>query len=338
MGSRSPPTSHWRTSCLSINNRAVGRHCDSPWTVGPSEPAVPFLGAWEVAPLRVVTDWSIARRHNFWCALSALLVVAGCASEEAGEPTEADAGEVAAPATETDSADTRLVLSTDVARLTIDETVRGFPHGAHGGIVCAQCHSSVLGHNTHQTTDCVDCHQGSGFLGERVVFARDECMSCHHGAEQAFTCARCHGAGSAPVERTETVAMAVWEAPRERVLPFDHEMHQSMDCSECHSRGVLLEFDQTCATCHVDHHQPESDCASCHVEPTLEQHEIAVHLGCGGGGCHEDALPRDVEQVPAACLTCHQEQVDHEPGGDCATCHKVGVASDPQAGGSGLPG
>ena len=288
--------------------------------MGPPGPTVPFLGAWEVAPLRVL----VGSKLRPWLALLALSALLGCEGDEAVEAPGPE-GEGAAEVEESEASFGGLTVSTDLQRLTVDETVNGFPHGAHGGIVCAQCHTAVLGHDTHETVDCADCHQGSAFLGERVVFARNECLSCHHGPEQVFGCQQCHSSGPDAVTRSETLHFAVWTESRERILTFDHLRHETVDCGECHSSGVLLEFDQECTSCHVDHHQPASECTSCHVELPLESHELDVHLGCGGAECHEDALPAETAGSRTSCLSCHREQVEHEVGGDCASCHQVGA-------------
>ena len=40
-------------------------------------------------------------------------------------------------------------------------------------------------------------------------------------------------------------------------------------------------------------------------------------------GCHTDpTLPERPETRPA-CLSCHRDQVEHEPGRDCAPCHQL---------------
>jgi len=259
-----------------------------------------------------------------WFALWVLVGVVGCASDEGADPSDdSEQGEQAEEVEEVEAPGSERTVSTDLMRLTVGETVGGFPHGSHGAIVCGQCHTTIAGHDTHQTIDCAACHQGAAFLGERVVFARGECLACHHGAEQAYSCEGCHDSGPAAVARTETIHLAVWPEPRTRVLPFDHAIHQTLACAQCHSEGVLLGFDRSCATCHQDHHQPAAECSTCHGEVPLETHDVDVHLGCGGAQCHQDALPAVAERSRSTCLVCHTAQADHQTDGDCATCHKV---------------
>ncbi len=270
--------------------------------------------------------------------LAAVVATSGCASDEAadtpGEPGERTEEEAQAA----DTAATPLVLSSDVARLTHEAGATRFPHGPHSGIVCAQCHTTLPGHDTHAAVECVECHKGSAFLGERVIFSQGECMSCHHGADQVYGCARCHESGPAPVTRTESLHLAVWSAPRTRELPFDHERHVTVDCRTCHTSGVRLLASRDCASCHEEHHQPELSCSTCHGGPpgapqtVQEAHEVEAHLGCAGASCHGEPLPAALALAPATCLVCHTAQVDHEPGGNCATCHQVRPLRDASAG------
>ncbi len=286
--------------------------------------------------------FSWARKLGRATWLAAALTASGCGAEEAADAP----GEPGAPSEEEAQADTTTprVLSSDVARLTRESGALRFPHGPHSGIVCAQCHTSLPGHDTHAAVACAECHKGSAFLGERVVFSQGECMSCHHDSNQAYGCARCHETGPAPVTRTESVHLAVWPTPRTRALPFDHERHATVDCRTCHAGGVTLQFSQTCESCHEEHHQPELNCSTCHSGATdasgaaaavaapgavQEAHQVEAHLGCAGAACHSDPLPAALALAPATCLVCHTAQVDHEPGGSCATCHQVRALGEP---------
>lgn len=259
-----------------------------------------------------------------WFVPYVLISLVGCSSEEVADAPGTDADQAGEDVDDQQLPRSDATLPADLMRLTVSESVGGFPHGAHGAVVCSQCHTSVAGHATHESVGCVDCHQGSAWLGERVVFARNECLSCHHSPDQASACEQCHDSGPAPVARTENLHLSVWPAPRSRILPFDHAVHQTVDCAQCHTGGVLKKFEQGCASCHQDHHQPMATCATCHSDVPLETHDLESHLGCGGAQCHQDALPLEAERSRSTCLTCHTAQVDHEPGGDCATCHVLG--------------
>ncbi|MEZ4414134.1 MAG: hypothetical protein R3E10_00105 [Gemmatimonadota bacterium] len=251
--------------------------------------------------------------------LSALL--AGCASEEPGS-VEPQAAESAAIEEDVPAPDSVSSTAADLARLAVPlEAGSGFPHGPHGGVACAQCHATVVGHQSHDMVDCESCHRGPEWLGARVIYSREECLACHHDPARGYECSRCHGTGPEPVVRTESLAFSVWDAPRERLLPFDHALHASRECSDCHSGGGGQPYTQTCASCHDNHHRPDANCSTCHQEPPADEHPLTVHQGCSGSGCHSDPVTEAVQAARNTCLVCHADRVDHEPGNQCATCH-----------------
>jgi hypothetical protein len=116
------------------------------------------------------------------------------------------------------------------------------------------------------------------------------------------------------------MGLTVWEAPRRRLLPFDHEDHERVGCRDCHQTPVTL-APRECSTCHVDHHRPDAACTQCHVLPDAAVHGLEVHLTCSGSGCHSAATAQRPVLSRTFCLTCHAEQQDHYPGGNCSDCH-----------------
>lgn len=122
------------------------------------------------------------------------------------------------------------------------------------------------------------------------------------------------------------MSLAVWEAPRTRSLPFDHGSHEELECGECHRDRPLLSADRACSDCHEEHHAADATCWSCHATPPVDAHDVAVHeTSCTGAGCHgtaaEGAVVGHRERARSVCLSCHTDQVDHEPGARCADCH-----------------
>lgn len=210
------------------------------------------------------------------------------------------------------SATVAAVEERPAAATIVADTV--FRHGQHTSLSCLDCHSMQLGH------------------GELLVRSTADCRNCHHGAEQraARSCLSCHR----PVDlaevvfpQTRTMTFAVLSEPREATLPFRHADHEAQDCASCHETGdpSLAPTDLDCSSCHQEHHDAQvGGCSSCHLLPRPEAHPIEVHAGCSASGCHTEGPFEVAPRTRTACLWCHEEQRDHEPDMDCASCHRLG--------------
>ncbi|MFW6039942.1 MAG: hypothetical protein ACOC9N_02570, partial [Gemmatimonadota bacterium] len=86
----------------------------------------------------------------------------------------------------------------------------------------------------------------------------------------------------------------------------------------------------SCASCHEEHHAAEITCAGCHAgysaaatKPGMERATHAppetAHEACAA--CHTPSTIAGLRPDRSFCLTCHRESVDHEPDGQCTTCH-----------------
>jgi len=212
------------------------------------------------------------------------------------------------------------------------ERVQGtgpFNHAPHTQIDCATCHTVPEGHTTHAALRCGDCHKP--VPPDPSIASTEDCARCHHSAERAQGCESCHGEPGV-VESRQTLSLAVWDAPRERDLRFDHGLHTELQCGSCHQSQPML-TPIPCSSCHEDHHTPEARCAACHVPAAEGAHPPSVvHQGCSGTGCHDEPTIDAASATRPVCVACHQAQVDHEPGGVCIDCHKVRVASDAPVG------
>jgi len=245
-------------------------------------------------------------------------------------------------------------------------------HTAHDfaldGSNCAGCHTEVAGgastaaglgvgavqqvsqahvsgperpfaHARHEEVACLSCHATDGSHGRVTVETADQCQTCHHAPTQAPDCMQCHATSTevavASTEVSRSFALSVGTTPS-RPLPFDHAVHASESCATCHTGPppALDARSLDCASCHLEHHQPERSCLSCHLEAPASAHPVAqVHQGCTGAGCHATApfaqatgtagLPR----TRAFCLTCHQDQQEHRVEGNCADCHALPAVS-----------
>lgn len=183
-------------------------------------------------------------------------------------------------------------------------------------------------HSQHVAVECRSCHSSERAHGRTIVTGLRDCRSCHHAQPLAGDCSNCHTPRAvrsveAWVPRTLDIRIGSLDRPR-RLLPFDHAVHEGVECTACHTRGLALSAARVdCSGCHAAHHQAEATCMSCHDQPASHAHTRDAHLGCAGAGCHE-AIPASIRDVPhtrSLCLVCHQDRVDHRPDGDCGQCH-----------------
>lgn len=263
-----------------------------------------------------------------------------------------------------------------LAYVDVDRTSPGPVAVVHGriddleaGQNCDACHG---GWGTSMTEACLECHAP---IGEQI-----EAGAGLHGTLTTLegagvvrdpnACGRCHGEhhgeGFALVNPR---AFALAGVPD--VEAFDHTRvgwvmegaHLALECSECHEHADAAPLaegarryggeDQTCATCHEDHHDGAFavGCATCHVQTGFGQHVAAGHerhLALTGGhaglscrACHAEGSSRSLEVLagggprPSArgCADCHDsphslalvDGVAHAEGVPldraCGVCH-----------------
>jgi len=266
--------------------------------------------------VRVRLEWSCGAALLLG---SALLGACGGGDSPGNGQAEQPAQAVAEATSVADSVPgLRRFLPDDMRRSTRPER---FAHDAHARINCAVCHDAPRGHEAHGSLACAECHRASA-QATMAALAPEQCQSCHHGAEQTWTCEHCHQSRGA-LESVQTLAFGVWSVPRSRTLPFDHGAHAELDCASCHQNPPALTPAASCATCHEAHVEAEVRCASCHVAPPPGAHDVNAHLTCSGAGCHSAPQVEALASTRPVCLVCHQEQEEHEPDGNCIDCHRV---------------
>ena len=189
-------------------------------------------------------------------------------------------------------------------------------------------------HDVHEAIQCTACHQMDAVHGASTVQTLQDCRSCHHTDEARRSCTACHQEGDEEWDRTyrmpRTFDLTVDVEDELREVSFRHPPHRDLACARCHDDGPSLSVPELdCQSCHEDHHVQASDCWSCHVEPEVgeEAHDRSVHVTCAGSGCHQDAPFQGPLLQRDGCLACHQEQVDHQEGRECARCHLMPPAS-----------
>jgi hypothetical protein len=186
----------------------------------------------------------------------------------------------------------------------------------------------VFSHARHRDVECSACHSTERVHGAVTVTSVRDCQSCHHTAPVANRCEACHQpAELRTAQQTVRQAVRLSVAPQQRMrnLPFSHAVHAGETCASCHREPLTMRVTVSCNGCHEQHHRPNSQCISCHVRPPADAHTVNAHLGCAGAGCHDPA-PAQVRNVPRTrnlSLGCHQDLVQHEPGGNCADCHRL---------------
>jgi nitrate/TMAO reductase-like tetraheme cytochrome c subunit len=193
---------------------------------------------------------------------------------------------------------------------------------------------SIFRHSIHKSLACTDCHGTATTHGGLRFVAPGGCMACHHGAQQRAQCSTCHKTEPlSPYTVPVTFAITARRDPVTRPLAFTHARHGEVACTRCHGNDVKRSVSATtCTTCHADHHGAEANCASCHPNARAG-HDRLAHASCAS--CHTDAHLAALPKSRALCLVCHQEQRNHYPTGDCATCHALDPSVMLRAGRSG---
>ncbi|MGD2067312.1 MAG: cytochrome c3 family protein [Gemmatimonadota bacterium] len=201
-----------------------------------------------------------------------------------------------------------------------------FPHDRHVGVGCAECHPDPPGHGTHGMVECAECHDAPAGATAARVQEGTGCMGCHHAPDRAGPCTTCHGPASAlpAVEVSVRMRVAGSTDRPARSLLFRHELHSAPACTDCHRGGDTFAVERGCSSCHERHHRPDADCLACHTPLPMETHAAGVHDGCSGTTCHTDPVVTALPQTRSLCLVCHQDQIRHMPGEECAGCHQVG--------------
>ena len=185
-------------------------------------------------------------------------------------------------------------------------------------------------HAEHETLTCIQCHRTSEGHGGLTFEPPRGCQICHHQAPSRSDCSDCHE--SAVDLATASVEVHIQPTPDaetvRRPATFVHEVHAEAACVDCHEVPVTLaaaEASATCTGCHDEHHMAEIACADCHAGGDLSAMETAhappepAHEACAT--CHTPETVLLFEPDRPFCLACHAEDAEHEPDGQCTTCH-----------------
>jgi hypothetical protein len=194
-----------------------------------------------------------------------------------------------------------------------------FSHDEHivaGRVACDRCHGQADLFREDGTT--FDPAHG----GTRISPA--DCASCHH-VDRAGDCTTCHTraeVGALRLRADLTVHVQRDDLERTRTAAFSHDAHGGLACADCHEAGPS-QAAVGCNECHESHHGglgAATTCNSCHGTDVLSLHQQVDHLICGA--CHAPATLSLLESADRRfCIQCHTTMADHNPEGECSTCH-----------------
>ena len=186
--------------------------------------------------------------------------------------------------------------------------------------------ADTFSHPRHQSLPCITCHTTRAGQGGSLTFERPRgCQICHHQAPSQSDCSACHQPAELAPARPMLIAIAVLShPPRERPVGFEHETHATLRCVECHRESVSLRPDSVvvqCASCHVEHHEPDRACTACHATSQIvAAHQLPVEAHQDCDACHAPSRVAQLVPTRSLCLTCHTAQ-DHYPEKQCTVCH-----------------
>jgi hypothetical protein len=196
-----------------------------------------------------------------------------------------------------------------------------FPlRGAHQEVTCRECHTGRVYeekiaagcngchekddvHRGQQGTECVACHNESGWasgvffdhdltrfplLGLHAVSACEQCHLNERFKEARIECSSCHEDDDVHLRRLGSGCEDCHNPNGWKFWRFDHDTrtsfalrgaHEGLGCHACHKLA------------RTDAGRVAADCAECHARD--DRHFGAFGLDCGR--CHGDASWRDVE-------------------------------------------
>ncbi len=205
-----------------------------------------------------------------------------------------------------------------------DDPPPALPPG--GGLVAAE--SDTFPHDRHKSLACITCHASQREHTRLTFRAPRGCQICHHETPAKLDCARCHTKGELGTPESVTVRVVVSGSPaRKHPARFDHTLHRSTPCLDCHTTAVTLEAAPpvaSCKSCHDDHHAAGRRCNACHAADADEAVEVhtppeRAHVACDA--CHTPEIVARLVPDRAFCVTCHGEQNRHYVAQECTVCH-----------------
>jgi hypothetical protein len=203
------------------------------------------------------------------------------------------------------------------------------------GAAAAAATADSFPHGRHTSLPCLTCHTNTGAKNGLVFAIPRGCDLCHHqsliaGKVEAADCAKCHAPAKLAVPKPMVMQVKVGtHAPAPRTVGFKHDGHQRLACATCHQAPNTVPPDsiRTCQGCHTEHHNAQRNCSTCHNRAeTPPAHSRTTHVACDA--CHTPSRIAILSPTRNFCVTCHAAQRDHQPGGECSTCHFLETPAD----------
>ncbi|HEY7471565.1 MAG TPA: hypothetical protein VIE68_04380 [Gemmatimonadota bacterium] len=216
-------------------------------------------------------------------------------------------------------------LAPDVATEYIRMRLSATRAEALGGVAGERQQQQAFDHRSHRDVECTECHTSRETHGQVTIGSGAACQQCHHTRPVVDRgCARCHGRTELSAAVSTAIRMELGGRTVDRQVRFEHDDHAGVGCAQCHTQGLSMRVERTCASCHQSHHTATASCVTCHNQPNRASHTAQVHTRtCAGSSCHESPSYGAMTQGRNTCLVCHQDQADHKPGQACAACHRV---------------
>ncbi len=207
-------------------------------------------------------------------------------------------------------------------RLAIDEVKRVYGQNFFPEMrVNWQAYPDHIGHK--EFPGCFRCHDGKHVSKDGRVISK-ECSSCHDFLQRQKT-------GLVDVPATPAFGHP-WKLGGRHAEVLCGACHtggpaKPPTCRGCHNlqaSGAPMASMQ-CKGCHLKEQQlqPMAKCTTCHAD-LGGLHKASTHRGSGCTACH---APHAWSPEPRkACLACHADKADHNPGPACSQCHEFRVA------------
>jgi hypothetical protein len=217
------------------------------------------------------------------------------------------------------------------------------PHGQSiGNLDCSSCHESTtwkveknkieFNHDLtgfillgqHWIVECRSCHKSLVFSD-----AKTDCFTCHTDIHQntvGFNCERCHTPETWIVKDVKLVH-------QQGRFPLVG-VHQSVDCTRCHSGYNNLNFQTLGASCY--------SCHSIDYKNTRNPNHVAAGFSTDCESCHSmiskfwstqnfrhDFFPLTGGHKIDNCFTCHKQGTFSGLSNVCFSCHQSNYNSAP---------
>ena len=187
-----------------------------------------------------------------------------------------------------------------------------------------KCHASgdpqwiqilnTAGHKVHvvdQRISCLKCHS---ITLHRFAPPQQICLACHSDKDMTISpmgqryCLDCHNflRENSPLRPQNQDCLKCHETQAQQEVHWPTNAPMQFQCSQCHKPHTKEKPTDVCATCHQD-------------QKTKGLHATQTHASATCITCHKEHVWKVTDRQ--ACLPCHQDKANHNPGSFCGDCH-----------------